>query len=479
MGVALQDLGVGHPLRAGWMPLRRAVLGCAGGQAECQAAGRGSRLTAAAGPDAERLQDGAAGNAVLLADACSTRTGNRPWRASSNALVRPSPNARPAVAKSTDGGRASSSAFVMLDLLFMGLVLSFLGPQLADLRHGSLDHEYQLPNFTLMTSESTNLREFLVLRARRDTVTGWTSLSPAALSRKASGPIARPAGNGQLDRRSTTWPTSGRPPDWPARVWRAARLAPVGVSAAERSWDGKRIKKFDAERSCGSRLPFECRSPHCSCRPRIDGTAVRYVLTFRRRRSRAWTTCCRLCSRRSGRLTRHGCLPEEGHRGRGKRARVDNLETARRVLELAQRTADEAIEAARGAADETLGMARSETEVLLAKASRQAEQITGDAVARAEALELDAQERHRQAMGRGPRPRGVRAPGRRPGVSSGVPRPRGSSWKVSPKTHGRAGRRRPRQLAEMRVRAAGSRPARKRRCSFARTGHTSGQSACR
>jgi hypothetical protein len=48
---------------------------------------------------------------------------------------------------------------------------------------------------------------------------------------------------------------------------------------------------------------------------------------------------------------------------------------------------------------ETLGMARTETEVILAKARRQAEQITGDAVARAKALELDAQERHRQAMG--------------------------------------------------------------------------------
>ena len=47
---------------------------------------------------------------------------------------------------------------------------------------------------------------------------------------------------------------------------------------------------------------------------------------------------------------------------------VDNLETARRVLELAQRTADEAIEAARGVADQTLGVAPNETEAILAKA---------------------------------------------------------------------------------------------------------------
>jgi DivIVA domain-containing protein len=66
----------------------------------------------------------------------------------------------------------------------------------------------------------------------------------------------------------------------------------------------------------------------------------------------------------------------------------DNMDTAARVLSLAQQTADQAIADARREADETLGRAR-----------RQAEQITGDARARAEALERDAQERHRQAMG--------------------------------------------------------------------------------
>ena len=53
----------------------------------------------------------------------------------------------------------------------------------------------------------------------------------------------------------------------------------------------------------------------------------------------------------------------------------------------------------RGEADQTLGVAPNETEAILAKARRQAEQITGDAAARARALELDAQERHHQAMG--------------------------------------------------------------------------------
>jgi DivIVA domain-containing protein len=77
----------------------------------------------------------------------------------------------------------------------------------------------------------------------------------------------------------------------------------------------------------------------------------------------------------------------------------DNMDTAARVLALAQQTADQAIADARREADETLGRARREADDILTKARRQSEQITGDARARAESLERDAQERHRQAMG--------------------------------------------------------------------------------
>ena len=77
----------------------------------------------------------------------------------------------------------------------------------------------------------------------------------------------------------------------------------------------------------------------------------------------------------------------------------DNMDTAARVLALAQQTADQAIADARREADETLGRARREADDILTKARRQAEQITSDARARAESLERDAQERHRQAMG--------------------------------------------------------------------------------
>ncbi|HEY2508093.1 MAG TPA: DivIVA domain-containing protein [Streptosporangiaceae bacterium] len=81
------------------------------------------------------------------------------------------------------------------------------------------------------------------------------------------------------------------------------------------------------------------------------------------------------------------------------RPAADNMDTAARVLALAQQTADQAIADARREADETLGRARREADDILAKARRQSEQLTSDARARAESLERDAQERHRQAMG--------------------------------------------------------------------------------
>jgi vacuolar-type H+-ATPase subunit H len=83
----------------------------------------------------------------------------------------------------------------------------------------------------------------------------------------------------------------------------------------------------------------------------------------------------------------------------GMKPAEDNMDTAARVLALAQQTADQAIADARREADETLNRARREADELLTKACRQSEKITSDARARAESLERDAQERHRQAMG--------------------------------------------------------------------------------
>ncbi|GAA3445796.1 DivIVA domain-containing protein [Planomonospora venezuelensis] len=85
--------------------------------------------------------------------------------------------------------------------------------------------------------------------------------------------------------------------------------------------------------------------------------------------------------------------------GMGMPPAEDNMDTAARVLALAQQTADQAIADARREADETVTRARREADDILGKARRQAEQVIGDARARAETLERDAQERHRQAMG--------------------------------------------------------------------------------
>ncbi|GAA4945648.1 hypothetical protein GCM10023224_31210 [Streptomonospora halophila] len=77
----------------------------------------------------------------------------------------------------------------------------------------------------------------------------------------------------------------------------------------------------------------------------------------------------------------------------------ENMDTAARVLALAQQTADQAISDARREADETLGRARHEADDILGKARRQAEQIVNEARARSENFDRDAQERHRQVMG--------------------------------------------------------------------------------
>jgi DivIVA domain-containing protein len=91
--------------------------------------------------------------------------------------------------------------------------------------------------------------------------------------------------------------------------------------------------------------------------------------------------------------------PEPVPVGMGMPPAEDNMDTAARVLALAQQTADQAIADARREADETVTRARRAADEVLGKARRQAEQIIGDARARAETLERDAQERHRQAMG--------------------------------------------------------------------------------
>ena len=174
----------------------------------------------------------------------------------------------------------------------------------------------------------------------------------------------------------------------------------VAVSAAERSWDGKRIRKFDADEI--TRIAAVLGTPPTALflPPEDHGTVVRYVLDVPGSDDE-----------KPADLLTYVFPAYEGdspamnaYRKRliavraSEHEPLDNLDTAERVLELVQQTADEAIDQARSAAGQTLGIARSEADEVLTKARRQAEQITGDARARAESLERDAREQHRQAL---------------------------------------------------------------------------------
>jgi uncharacterized protein YegP (UPF0339 family)/transcriptional regulator with XRE-family HTH domain len=175
----------------------------------------------------------------------------------------------------------------------------------------------------------------------------------------------------------------------------------VAVSAAERSWDGKRVRKFDADEIIRIAAVLGVPVTALFLPPEDHGAAVRYVLDVPGSEDGE-----------SPDLLAYVFSEYQGDSpaitayrmrliavGASEHVPVANLDTAERVLELAQQTAEEALDQARGEAGQTLGMARSAAEEVLIKARRQAEQITGDARARAASLERDAQERHRQALG--------------------------------------------------------------------------------
>jgi transcriptional regulator with XRE-family HTH domain/uncharacterized protein YegP (UPF0339 family) len=175
----------------------------------------------------------------------------------------------------------------------------------------------------------------------------------------------------------------------------------VAVSAAERSWDGKRIRKFDADEITQIAAVLGIPPIALFLPPEDHGTAVRYVLDMPEAEDGqpadlltyvlpTYQVDSPAMTEYRKRLIAVRASEQEP---------LDNFYTAERMLSLLQKISDEAIDQTRSAADQTLGTARSEADEVLTKARRQAEQITGDARARAASLERDAQERHRQAMG--------------------------------------------------------------------------------
>jgi transcriptional regulator with XRE-family HTH domain/cell division septum initiation protein DivIVA len=184
----------------------------------------------------------------------------------------------------------------------------------------------------------------------------------------------------------------------------------ASVSAAERSWDGKRVKKFDADEIVAIAFALGVPISALFLPPEDDGTAVRYM--FDTPGSRDGDL---------GGILLTYAYPAHGgdspamdaYRKRiiaaGASGRLeDPVGKAGEMPAVVQRAGDEAIEMAHGLADrapeivrgetnEALGRALREADEVLIRARRQAEQITGDAQARAENLDRDAQERYRQA----------------------------------------------------------------------------------
>ena len=131
--------------------------------------------------------------------------------------------------------------------------------------------------------------------------------------------------------------------------WSAA-----SVSAAERSWESKRIKKFDADEIAQIAAALGVPLAALFMPPEDHGTAVRYVLRLPGSGIKDLDDLLPLVLPGAG----ADSAAMDAYRKRilaaGASGRVeDNLETAKKVLELAQRAADEAIEMALSEADQT------------------------------------------------------------------------------------------------------------------------------
>jgi transcriptional regulator with XRE-family HTH domain len=162
----------------------------------------------------------------------------------------------------------------------------------------------------------------------------------------------------------------------------------VAVSAAERSWDGKRTRKFDADEIVAIAEALDVPVIALLLPPPDAGTAVDYYFT---------AGSAPVPPMEARRLLAHHLLSaDEGDAPalRAFRKRVMAL-GASGLLPLA----GQVIADARREADRTLGYARRAADEILGQGRDHAMQITGDARGRAESLERDAIERHRQAMG--------------------------------------------------------------------------------
>jgi cell division septum initiation protein DivIVA len=179
----------------------------------------------------------------------------------------------------------------------------------------------------------------------------------------------------------------------------------ASVSAAERSWESKRTKVFDADEVMQIAAALDVPLAALFLPPEDHGTAVRYVVHWREREDIDFSDLQqyvfpgrggdspaldayrqRLIAAGAGRQQPTGSRPPESLE------HFLELDFPVPLKEALRRKV-------RGEAGPALERARTETEDIVAEARRQADEITGEAAATAMALERDAQEQYRRAMG--------------------------------------------------------------------------------
>lgn len=152
--------------------------------------------------------------------------------------------------------------------------------------------------------------------------------------------------------------------------------SPASVSAAERSWEGRRVRKFDCDELARIADHFGLPVIAMLLPPSDAGVAADYTVDFGGSEPR----------------TLQDLLPLLTSEYRGRETPPMAAYRDRLIALAGSFNTDHPV------AIQALTDARRAVDAMFIRARRSAEQVTSDARARAESLERDAQERHRAAM---------------------------------------------------------------------------------
>ena len=179
----------------------------------------------------------------------------------------------------------------------------------------------------------------------------------------------------------------------------------TSVSAAERSWESKRTKVFDADEVMQIAAALGVPLAALFLPPEDHGTAVRYIVHRRGREDIDFSDLQQdVFPGRGGDSPAMDAYRQRLIAARAGRQQPPGSRSAESLEDFLKLDFPVPLKEAlrrkvRGEASPVLGRTGTETEEILAEARRQAEQITMDATATAMALEQDAQEQHRRATG--------------------------------------------------------------------------------